>query len=93
MKLIDKCFAGGIIVGFLLVVAIPVMCLTGIGMNIYKLTQCDFKAPYKAEIIRGLGAFPIVPMGIVAGYLHIDDTPEISKKPKANKEDDEDAVK
>ncbi len=76
MKLIEKCFAGGVICGVLLVICIPIACFTGIGLNIYKLTQCDFKAPYKAEIIRGIGVFPAVPLGIVAGYLHIDDTQE-----------------
>lgn len=23
--------------------------------NLYQLTQCDFEAPYKAEILRGIG--------------------------------------
>lgn len=75
MKFVQKCFAGGVICGLLFCLAIPIACLTGIGLNIYKLTQCDFQAPYKAEIIRGIGAFPFVPLGIVAGYLHINDTP------------------
>jgi hypothetical protein len=84
MRLIDKCFAGGVILGVLLVVALPLACATGIGLNIYKLTQCDFEAPYKAEIIRGIGVFPVVPIGIVAGYLHIDDTPRKNRPPVAS---------
>lgn len=84
MKFIKACFAGGIICGVLLSVCIPIACITGIGLNIYKLTQCDFKAPYKAEILRGAGAFPVIPLGMVIGYLHIEDTPEVRKIP--NKE-------
>jgi hypothetical protein len=41
-------------------------------LNVYKLTQCDFEAPYKAEVIRGIGV-PFGPVGIFAGYLDIED--------------------
>lgn len=35
--------------------------------NIYMLSQDDFSAPYKAEVIRGVGVF--VPfIGVVVGY-------------------------
>lgn len=36
-------------------------------MNIYKLTQCDFEAPYKAEVIRVVGIIP--PVGAIFGYM------------------------
>ena len=44
----------------------------GWGLNIYKLTDCDFEAPYKAEIIRGIG-IPFVPAGMIIGYMDIDE--------------------
>ena len=42
----------------------------GFGMNIYKLANCDFEAPYKAEILRGVG-IPFFPLGVVVGYMDI----------------------
>jgi hypothetical protein len=56
-----------IIVAALIAVAVCGWCL-----NVYKLTQCDFEAPYKAEVIRGIGV-PFGPVGIFAGYLDIED--------------------
>lgn len=41
-------------------------------MNIYKLTQCDFDTPLKAEVIRAVG-IPVFPIGVVVGYMDIDD--------------------
>lgn len=29
-------------------------------VNLYKLTQCDFTAPYKGEVIHGVGIIPPV---------------------------------
>ena len=46
----------------------------GYGMNIYKLTQTDFHAPYKAEIIRGVG-IPFFPMGCIVGFMDLEDGP------------------
>ena len=40
--------------------------------NIVGFVQCDFKEPYKAEIIRGIG-IPCVPMGVVCGFVEIKD--------------------
>ena len=48
----------------------------GWASNVYKFTQCDFKAPYRAEIIRGVG-IPFPPVGVIAGYMDIDDSPEV----------------
>lgn len=39
--------------------------------NAYRFTQLDFEAPYKAEVIRGLGLF--TPIGPVAGYFYFDE--------------------
>lgn len=49
-----------------------IACIFGWVANIYKLTNCDFEAPYKAETLRivGVVAFPI---GIVLGYVCIED--------------------
>lgn len=44
---------------------------TGWVKNIIKLSDCDFKAPYKAEIIYGVGVIPIV--GMITGWLDIED--------------------
>jgi hypothetical protein len=44
---------------------------SGYVMNIYKFAKCDFEAPYKAEVIRGVGIF--IPYGIVTGWMDIED--------------------
>jgi hypothetical protein len=62
---------------FLIVVALG----TGWTINCVKFVRLDFKAPVKAEIIRGIGIFP--PIGAVVGWLHIDDTPCKNRPPVA----------
>lgn len=42
---------------------------TGWIMNLIKLTRCDFEAPYKAEVIHGLGL--ISPIGAITGWLSV----------------------
>lgn len=42
---------------------------TGWIMNIYKLTNCDFEAPYKAEVIRVIGIVPTI--GAIVGYMDL----------------------
>jgi hypothetical protein len=58
--------------GFTLVemIFIPLILIliVGYGMNLHKLTQCDFEAPYKAEILHGVGIFP--PVGIFTGWMN-----------------------
>lgn len=63
---IIKEFAG---LSFFLVIALLViLVITGWFRNIYKLTQCDFEAPYKAEVVHSVGTvIPVV--GAVAGWL------------------------
>jgi hypothetical protein len=56
-----------------LYIIIWVLCLYGWFANIYKLTQCDFDVPLKAEVTRGIGVV-IFPVGIVMGYMDIEDT-------------------
>ena len=54
--------------------------LIGWGMNIYKLTQCDFKEPYKAEILRSVGLVPFV--GAFMGYFPFkDEAPKTNEDP------------
>ncbi len=55
-----------------IILAIAVEISIGWFMNIHKLTQCDFKAPYNCEILRGIG-IPIIPMGVSLGYITIED--------------------
>lgn len=40
--------------------------------NLIALFNCDFKAPYKAEVIRTVGVF-VPPLGAVVGWAHIED--------------------
>lgn len=60
--------------GGLLVISLWVLILSGWTMNIMKLIKCDFKSPYKAEIIHTVGILP--PVGMIIGWFHIDDTPD-----------------
>lgn len=51
-----------------------IVCLIIIGSigwikDIVKLTHCDFKEPYKAEIIYGVGVIPFV--GAITGWMDI----------------------
>ena len=62
--------AGILMVLFLL--AIIIGSVWGWGSNVYKFTQCDFKAPYKAEIIRGIG-IPVAFVGVISGYMNFSD--------------------
>jgi hypothetical protein len=36
--------------------------------NIIELTECDFKEPYKAEILHGVG-IPVAPVGAIIGLF------------------------
>ena len=40
---------------------------TGWCLSLYKLTQCDFEPPYKAEIIYGSGL--VFPISVVTGWM------------------------
>jgi hypothetical protein len=66
---------GSALCGLLLVVvavAILFMPVIGYVKNVIGFTQCDFKAPIKAEVIRATGiVFP--PVGMIAGFCEIKD--------------------
>lgn len=49
-----------------------VLGIIGYIANIYKLTDCDFDAPYKAETFRVVGIV-IPPVGAVMGFINIED--------------------
>jgi hypothetical protein len=55
-------------VGLFTVIILALLLLVSWPVNLVRFIQCDFKTPYKAEIIRGIG-IPIVPVGVVAAYL------------------------
>lgn len=57
----------------ILFVIILVVAL-GIGwvVNVVKFVKSDFEAPYKSEMLRGVGIF-VAPMGSIVGYLNIKD--------------------
>lgn len=51
------------------ILAILVFVAFSWAMNIIKLSRCDFEAPYRAEVIHGIGIIPIV--GMVTGWLDL----------------------
>tara|TARA_R110000851_G_scaffold313298_1_gene474845 strand:- start:38 stop:217 length:180 start_codon:yes stop_codon:yes gene_type:complete len=53
------------------IVGLIVFILAGTGWvkNIIKLSECDFEAPYKAEVIRVIGVIP--PVGAVVGWIDL----------------------
>jgi len=55
----------------ILLILIMILAITGWGINLYKLTQCDFVAPYKCEAIRTIGIVP--PLGAILGWIPIED--------------------
>lgn len=48
---------------------VVVAVLIGWVKNVIKLSECDFEAPYKAEVIHGVGIIP--PVGMVTGWLNV----------------------
>lgn len=52
----------------LIVIAlVSIFALVGWVKNIVKLSDCDFKPPYKAEVIHTIGLIP--PVGAVTGWI------------------------
>ena len=56
---------------FAIQLLIIIFVASGWFINLVKLSKLDFKAPYKAETLRGIGLIP--PMGAVIGWMHIED--------------------
>lgn len=55
----------------LIYVCIFIVLFVAVGWvkNLIKLSDCDFKAPFKAEVIYTIGLFP--PVGMVTGWLDL----------------------
>lgn len=56
----------------LAIIGFYILAVWGYIANIYKLTDCDFDKPYKAEVIRVVGIV-VPPVGCITGFMHIDD--------------------
>jgi hypothetical protein len=52
-----------------LFIIIPIYMAIGWIKDIEKFSECDFQAPYKCEIIHGLGLIP--PVGMITGWLNV----------------------
>ena len=52
-----------------LIVSLVIVGVAGIGWvkNVIKLAECDFQAPYKAEVIHAVGLIP--PVGAIVGWM------------------------
>ena len=57
------------LIGLILVAVIIVGGITGWIKNIIKLSDCDFEAPYRAEVIHTIGIIP--PVGAITGWLDL----------------------
>lgn len=55
----------------ILILPLLVVLIIGTGWvkNLIKLSECDFEAPYKAEVIHAIGIIP--PVGMVTGWLDL----------------------
>lgn len=54
-------------------ILIMLVMLAGWVQSIVKLTKCDFKPSYKAEVVYAIGCIP--PVGMIVGWMNIEDTP------------------
>jgi hypothetical protein len=73
MAAVEKLGIVGVLIVFCLMIAVGIGWIT----NIYKFATADFKAPYKNEILRGVG-IPFTPLGAVLGYVTIADGKEVA---------------
>lgn len=55
----------------IMIVVVVIVLVVGIGWvkNIIKLSNCDFEAPYKCEVVHILGIVP--PIGAITGWLDV----------------------
>jgi hypothetical protein len=54
----------------LAVLLLVLFLVVGWVANIIRLCGCDFREPYKAEIIRAVGVF-VPPVGCIVGYIDV----------------------
>ena len=55
--------------GILLIFVCVAVVAVGWVKNVIKLADCDFSAPYRCEVIHGIGLIP--PVGMVTGWLDV----------------------
>jgi hypothetical protein len=55
----------------ILIMQLIIVLVVGVGWvkNIIKLSNCDFEAPYKCEVIHAVGIIP--PVGMITGWLDV----------------------
>ena len=55
----------------IILIQLVIVLVVGVGWvkNLIKLADCDFKAPYKAEVIHAVGVIP--PVGMITGWLDV----------------------
>ena len=58
------------LVGALLVIVFALAVSVGWIKDIIHLAECDFKSPYKAEIVYSIGGF-VPPIGMVVGWMDL----------------------
>lgn len=56
-------------IGVLVILVIGGLALAGWIQDIVHFVRCDFVAPYKAEVIYGIGLVPCI--GAIVGWLNI----------------------
>lgn len=64
-------------IAFIVMVLITILLFVGYVRGIVKFVQCDFKAPYKAEVIYGVGM--VTGLNAVIGWFNIADGEEIEE--------------
>ncbi len=57
--------------GYIFLTGIIILMVVTIGWtkNLIKLSECDFEAPYKCEVIHGIGLIP--PVGMITGWIDV----------------------
>ncbi len=55
----------------IIIIAIIILGCIGWVKDVVKLIRCDFQAPYKAEVIYGIGA--VTGLGSVVGWVNVQD--------------------
>lgn len=58
-------------------VLISLILIIGYVKCVIKLVNCDFEAPYKAEVIYGIGT--CTGLGAIFGYINIPDGKQLQK--------------
>ena len=67
--------------GSIFLIAMIAAVFAGWGLNVYKLTQCDFEAPYKSVIIRVIG-IPVFVLGGEVGWMELKDGKPVQESNK-----------